>query len=206
METKVSATRNWSSCDGPNAVDESTAAAASSNNIIDSCTSTSKSKSKSKREDDTNTILQDDSMNSIKKFKTDTTSDSYAKDDKVYASYWPVDADRGTTTPSWHPGTIKGYYTSKGGQRLYNVVFDDGDTIHDLENGDIMTKNQYIKKVKKEIKPLFDKGDEVYAAYWPGDNRIASTPTWYPGKIKNYHVEKGSGGGEYGPTRFYDIE
>jgi hypothetical protein len=194
METKA-ATRNWSSCDGLNAVDESTAAAASSNNIIDSCTSTSKSK------------REDCSMNnSIKKFKTDTTSDSYAKDDKVYASYWPQDADRGTTNPSWHPGTIKGYYTFKGGQRLYNVVFDDGDTIHDLENGDIMTKNQYIKKVKKEIKPLFDKGDEVYAAYWPGDNRIASTPTWYPGKIKNYHVEKGSGGGEYGPTRFYDVE
>ena len=154
----------------------------------------------------------------LKKLKNDTTTTTtggtlkteqvlYDKGDKVYAAWWSQDTDRSEANPtSWYPGTIKTYKMSSQQQVQYSVVFDDGDKLHNLEEHHIMTKPDYLKKMKKELKPLFDKGDEVYAAFWPDDKRSASTPSWYPGKVKNYRVVKGSENGVYGSTRFYDIE
>ena len=123
----------------------------------------------------------------------------------VYAAWWPENDIERSTPPLWYSGTIKGYKTLDNKARLYNVTFDDGDKIGNLKEEHIMTKEEYDMKMKKEIKPLFDKGDEVYAAFWPDDKRSASTPSWYPGKIKSYREVKGDGRGEYGPTRFYDV-
>ena len=134
-----------------------------------------------------------------------TSSRVYGKGDKVYAAWWPENDVERSTPPLWYSGTIKGYKTLDNKARLYNVTFDDGDKIGNLKEEHIMTKEEYDMKMKKEIKPLFDKGDEVYAAFWPDDKRSASTPSWYPGKIKSYREVKGDGRGEYGPTRFYDV-
>ena len=131
----------------------------------------------------------------------------YDKGDKVYAAWWSQDLDRSSAPPTgWYSGTIKTYKMSSQQQVQYSVVFDDGDKLDNLEEHHIMTKPDYLKKMKKELKPLFDKGDEVYAAFWPDDKRSASTPSWYPGKVKNYRVVKGGKNGVYGSTRFYDIE
>ena len=154
----------------------------------------------------------------LKKLKNDTTTTTtggtlktgqvlYDKGDKVYAAWWSQDLDRSSAPPTgWYSGTIKTYKMSSQQQVQYSVVFDDGDKLDNLEEHHVMTKPDYLKKMKKELKPLFDKGDEVYAAFWPDDKRSASTPSWYPGKVKNYRVVKGSESGVYGSTRFYDIE
>ena len=150
----------------------------------------------------------------LKKLKNDTTTTTtvgalkteQVLGDKVYAAWWSQDLDRSSAPPtSWYPGTIKSYKISSQ-QVRYIVVFDDGDKLDNLEEHHVMTKPDYLKKMKKELKPLFDKGDEVYAAFWPDDKRSASTPSWYPGKVKDYRVVKGSESGVYGTTRFYDIE
>ena len=153
----------------------------------------------------------------LKRLKNDTSATTtggaktgqvlFGKGDKVYAAWWSQDLDRSSAPPtSWYSGTIKNYKISSQQQVLYSVVFDDGDKLDNLEEHHVMTKPDYLKKMKKELKPLFDKGDEVYAAFWPDDKRSASTPSWYPGKVKSYRVVKGSESGVYGSTRFYDIE
>jgi len=72
----------------------------------------------------------------------------------------------------------------------------------------VSTKSKQLQDKKKEhLKPLFEEGDEVYAAYWT-DNR-GDTPSWYPGKVKSYREDiKDSDGSrrEYGPLRLYNIE
>ena len=135
------------------------------------------------------------------------STNTHDKGDKVYAAWWSQDLDRNSAPPTgWYSGTIKTYKLSSQQQVQYSVVFDDGDKLDNLEKHHVMTKPDYIKKRKKELKPIFDKGDEVYAAFWPDDKRSASTPSWYPGKVKSYRVVKGSESGVYGSTRFYDIE
>ncbi|KAL7535409.1 hypothetical protein ACHAXR_006474 [Thalassiosira sp. AJA248-18] len=61
--------------------------------------------------------------------------------------------------------------------------------------------------VKKlcNLKPLFEVGDEVYAAWWDpetGVNRQGNA-TWYPGRITSYNE---IGHGQYGPTRLYHVK
>ena len=76
----------------------------------------------------------------------------------------------------------------------------------------VSTKSKKLQNKKKEhLKPLFEEGDEVYAAYWTDDDkRVGDTPSWYPGKVKSYQEEdiKDSDGSrrEYGPLRLYNIE
>ena len=67
---------------------------------------------------------------------------------------------------------------------------------------------QLQNKKKDQLKPLFEEGDEVYAAYWADDNRVGDTPSWYPGKVKSYRedINDNDGSGEYGPLRLYNIE
>ena len=72
---------------------------------------------------------------------------------------------------------------------------------------DSTSSKQIQNKNKEHLKPLFEEGDEVYAAYWT-DNR-GDTPSWYPGKVKSYREDiKDSDGSrrEYGPLRLYNIE
>ena len=45
-----------------------------------------------------------------------------------------------------------------------------------------MSKEEFKIKTKKELKPLFEEGDEVYAAYWK-DEDDKKNCSWYPGKI-----------------------
>ena len=68
---------------------------------------------------------------------------------------------------------------------------------------------QLQNKKKEHLKPLFEEGDEVYAAYWTDDKRVGDTPSWYPGKVKSYREDindNDGSGGEYGPLRLYNIE
>jgi len=73
----------------------------------------------------------------------------------------------------------------------------------------VSTNSKQLQNMKKDhLKPLFEKGDEVYAAYWTDDNR-GDTPSWYPGKVKSYREDindNDGSGGEYGPLRLYNIE
>ena len=167
--------------------------------MVDKTTSRSKTKSK-------NGMATKNNKRPANK-SGELSTNIYDKGDKVYAAWWSQDLDRSSAPPTgWYSGTIKTYKMSSQQQVQYSVVFDDGDKIDNLEGHHIMTKPDYIKKMKKELKPVFDKGDEVYAAFWPDDKRSASTPSWYLGKVKNYRVVKGSESGVYGSTRFYDIE
>jgi len=74
----------------------------------------------------------------------------------------------------------------------------------------VSTNSKQLQNMKKEhLKPLFEKGDEVYAAYWTDDNRVGDTPSWYPGKVKSYREDINDSDGsrrEYGPLRLYNIE
>ena len=74
----------------------------------------------------------------------------------------------------------------------------------------VSTNSKQLQDKKKEhIKPLFEEGDEVYAAYWANDKRVGDTPSWYPGKVKSYRedINDSDGGrGECGPLRLYNIE
>ena len=73
----------------------------------------------------------------------------------------------------------------------------------------VSTKSIQLKnKNKEQLKPLFEEGDEVYAAYWTDDKR-GDAPSWYPGKVKSYRedINDSNGSrGEYGPLRLYNIE
>ena len=74
----------------------------------------------------------------------------------------------------------------------------------------VSTESKQLQNKKKEhLKPLFEEGDEVYAAYWADDKRVGDTPSWYPGKVKSYREDindNDGSGGEYGPLRLYNIE
>ena len=54
---------------------------------------------------------------------------------------------------------------------------------------------------KKEYKPLFEKGDAIYAPWWENGDR--SKQQWHPGVILNYTTEKD---GPYGPIRRYSVQ
>mmetsp|Transcript_21629 Transcript_21629/g.50887 ORF Transcript_21629/g.50887 Transcript_21629/m.50887 type:complete len:809 (-) Transcript_21629:353-2779(-) len=56
---------------------------------------------------------------------------------------------------------------------------------------------------KTKLKPRFEIGEPVLAAWWPENMRFASTPTWYPGTITA--CKEVDEGGQYGPSRFYDV-
>ena len=74
----------------------------------------------------------------------------------------------------------------------------------------VSTKSKNLQNKNKEhLKPLFEEGDEVYAAYWTDDKQRGDTPSWYPGKVKSYREDindNDGSGGEYGPLRLYNIE
>ena len=65
------------------------------------------------------------------------------------------------------------------------------------------TTNTKAKYSRRHLKPLFEKGDKVYSAWWHDEKRSGETQ-WYPGSIKSYTQEETNS--PYGPTRYYDID
>ena len=57
---------------------------------------------------------------------------------------------------------------------------------------------------KEDLKPVYSVGENVYAAWWEDKGRKGS-PTWHPGIVKACK-EVVTTDGQYGPTRFYDVE
>lgn len=57
---------------------------------------------------------------------------------------------------------------------------------------------------KEDLKPVYSVGENVYAAWWEDKGRKGS-PTWHPGIVKACK-EVVNADGQYGPTRFYDVE
>ncbi|KAL7527751.1 hypothetical protein ACHAXR_002111, partial [Thalassiosira sp. AJA248-18] len=66
--------------------------------------------------------------------------------------------------------------------------------------------NSRNNKSRRDLKPLFEEGDEVYAIWWP-DKRSRQRnllSQWFPGTVKSYkEIDNTS---PYGPTRTYNIE
>ena len=65
------------------------------------------------------------------------------------------------------------------------------------------TTNTKAKYSRRHLKPLFEKGDKVFSAWWKDKKRSGETQ-WYPGSIKSYTEEETNS--PYGPTRYYDID
>jgi hypothetical protein len=70
---------------------------------------------------------------------------------KIYAAYWPTDTDPNREMePDWYPGKISSYRVSQkpnderyGYIRYYNVHYDDGDTLKNIEEHFVFSKEEY---------------------------------------------------------------
>lgn len=109
--------------------------------------------------------------------------------EKVYAAWWKNKRSK-NGTPSWHPGYVKSYkeveenVNQYGPLRLYNVKFDDGDELDDIEDSCVFTKADYI---------LSEQNDEdAEACCWIGVRNVvdkessdewASMVGWYNATI-----------------------
>ena len=74
--------------------------------------------------------------------------------DEVYAAWW--EDVRRRTSATWHPGVIKNCKLAKGEYggrygplRLYDVAFDDGDELDDIEDFFVMKKRDYLISIRK---------------------------------------------------------
>ncbi|KAL3793356.1 hypothetical protein ACHAW5_006340 [Stephanodiscus triporus] len=58
------------------------------------------------------------------------------------------------------------------------------------------------------LKPLFQVGDEVYAAWWDPKLNVKDgmNASWFPGKVKSHQFRRRVGPSRYGPTRLYHIQ
>ncbi|KAL7449934.1 hypothetical protein ACHAWC_001943 [Mediolabrus comicus] len=61
---------------------------------------------------------------------------------------------------------------------------------------------------KEKLKPRYQVGEEVYAAWWPDDKKKDEEPLWYLGRVKGYKDQRSSskGVGEYGVVRLYKVQ
>jgi hypothetical protein len=70
-------------------------------------------------------------------------------------------------------------------------------------------RHEVETKAKKEmLKPRYQVGEEVYAAWWPEGNMRDERPLWYLGRVKSFKDQRcssGKGAGEYGAVRLYKI-
>jgi hypothetical protein len=64
-------------------------------------------------------------------------------------------------------------------------------------------KKQGAIASKKELKPLFEVDDLVYAPWWPDGEQRKEKPSWYSGKITRFTTSTARS--KYGPTRFYSV-
>ena len=80
----------------------------------------------------------------------------------------------------------------------------------DASNRHIAEPTAAIWQDTRNLKPVFQVGDEVYAAWWdPGlDAKNGKNASWFPGKIKSRKIGRHRAGkppSRYGPTRLYRI-
>lgn len=118
--------------------------------------------------------------------------------DEVYAAWGNVGKKKKAL---YYPGSVKNSEDVGAGasrRRLYRIAFEDGDVAYNVEESDIILKQEYLEA---NLKPLLEVGDACYAAWWPTKGR-RDQPAWYPGKVRSY---KDKVGGRYGPVRLYDI-
>lgn len=75
------------------------------------------------------------------------------------------------------------------------------------EQENVKRQEEEAKAEKQKLKPRFQVGEEVYAAWWPDDKKTDEPPLWYPGRVKSYKDQRVSnkGVGEYGAVRLYKI-
>lgn len=75
------------------------------------------------------------------------------------------------------------------------------------EQENVKRKEEEAKFEKQKLKPRYQVGEEVYAAWWPDSNKD-EPPLWYPGHVKSYKDQRVSskGVGEYGVVRLYKIQ
>jgi hypothetical protein len=75
------------------------------------------------------------------------------------------------------------------------------------EQENVKRQEEEVKAEKQKLKPRYQVGEEVYAAWWPDDKKKDETPLWYPGRVKSYKDQRVSskGVGEYGVVRLYKI-
>jgi hypothetical protein len=130
----------------------------------------------------------------------DEISCKILKDDEVYAAWWK---NKKQKSPVFYPGRVLSVKSLKGSDdscsRVYDVRFDDGDKLYDIEESFVIPKNEYLNN---SLKHVYSIGDSVYSAWWPAKNRSKIAPSWYPGTIKGRRMLPG---GCYGPIVLYDI-
>ena len=88
--------------------------------------------------------------------------------DPVYAPWFSSGQSRAEQT--WYPGVIKGYTTVKNGAygptRHYDVRFDDGDELDDIEDYCIFSREDYLLSAKKEWIGVENKTDNRSSDQW----------------------------------------
>ncbi|EJK76896.1 hypothetical protein THAOC_01316, partial [Thalassiosira oceanica] len=61
------------------------------------------------------------------------------------------------------------------------------------------------EQVAERLKPVFDVGEEVYAAWWPAwDSKRDTNPSWYLGHVVSWKEQRGKG--DYGSLRLYTVK
>jgi hypothetical protein len=99
----------------------------------------------------------------------------FEKGEPVYAPWWP--SGKSNSERTWHPGVIKDYVTLKNGPygpvRRYNILFDDGDELDDIEDYCIFSKEDYLLSGKQEWIGVANKLDKTSVDMW------AKVVGWY---------------------------
>ena len=118
--------------------------------------------------------------------------------DKVYAAW---DKNKKLKSPVFYSGVVTSAQAGSGtSSRVYDIQFDDGDKLCNVEERLVISKRDYLRNSLKHVYMI---GDKVYSAWWPDKKRNKSKPAWYPGTIKGRRVLPR--GGQYGPSVLYDI-
>jgi hypothetical protein len=96
--------------------------------------------------------------------------------DPVYAPWLQSKSNQ-----TWYPGVITGYKTVKNGVygpvRMYNVRFDDGDQLSNIEDYCIFSQEDYLLSMKKEWIGVVNQLDETSSDSW------AKKVGWYEATI-----------------------
>jgi len=75
------------------------------------------------------------------------------------------------------------------------------------EQENVRRLEEEARAEKQKLKPRYQVGEEVYAAWWPDDKKKDEQPLWYPGRVKSYRDQRvgTKGVGEYGVVRLYKV-
>jgi hypothetical protein len=88
--------------------------------------------------------------------------------DEVYA---PWRRNKNQKSPAFYSGVVVSTKVGYGGcSRVYNVRFDDGDELNNIDETLVIPKDEYIKN---SFKHIYSCGDKIYSAWWPEKKRKA---------------------------------